>query len=1350
MENKYFLGLDIGTDSVGYATTNTNYELLKFKGEPLWGISLFDEAQTAEKRRSFRCERRRLQRRKQRVLLLQELFAKEIGKSDSGFYIRIKNSALNKKDKDEKYCIFNDKSYTDVDFHKEYPTIHHLIVDLMNSDKQFDVRLLYLACAWLVVHRGHFLSDVSKRNISNIKDFHPVYVNLCEWFNERDYALPDGLSNESDIEKVFKSKKSISKKYEQYKKEILGGKKPLKSDDDVIDSENFIKLLCGSSVKIKDTFKNETGFDTESIALSEDDSVLAEIISKLSDDNSLLLQSAKSVYDWSMLTDILQDKPTISEAKVCIYETHKSDLKWLKEFVKKYCNEKYRDLFCDDKANDNYNAYSKNNSAKENFFKKITKILKDIIPENEDKELYDEYILKINSGNFLPKQVTTENRVIPYQLYWYELDCILNKAEVYLPFLSEKDEKGLTVSDKIRSIFEFRVPYFVGPLNPDSDLSWIKKKTEGKIYPWNIEEIVDYDASENEFIRKMTGKCTYLPGNDVLPKNSLLYHKFMVLNEINNLKIDDIRISSVELKQKIYNEVFLKQKKVTRKKIESFLIRDGYMYKDSRISGIDEQIHSDLKPQHDFRNLINKGILSESDAEEVILRLTVTEDKRRIANMLKRDYPALSKDDVKYISNLRYSDFGRLSKRFLCEVEGVSDETGEVSTIIQALWNTNNNLMELLSDKYTFIDEINKIASDYYLNNPRTLAERLDEMYISNAVKRPILRAIDIVKDITKAMKNPPEKIFVEMPRGGTKEQKNKRTISRKQQILDLYEKSDEDTSILRKQLEEMGETANSRLQSKALFLYYMQLGKCAYTGEPIELTRLSSDYNIDHIYPQAYVKDDSILNNLVLVKTEENGRKSDGFPIDLKIRQKMSGFWEKLKNDNLITEEKYKRLTRSHEFTQDEKWGFINRQLTETSQAAKAITVLLKELYPETELVYVKAGLVSEFRQEYNCLKSRLYNDLHHAKDAYLNIVVGNVYNSKFTKKWFTDNHDQKYSIKTETLFGDLEKNKNTIVKCGNSVVWNKEEMLPMVIKTMYNDHAHMVRYSYFRKGGFFDQMPIKAKAGLFPRKKGLDTETYGGYNKLTITGFILVKYTQGKKSDIMITPIPLISCNELNKGEENAQIYIKQRLNDLLSKPVDSISFPLGMRLLKINTMFSVDGYRFCLAGASGIQIISYPFMPFSSDRKWNNYIKALEQLNEKFQNNSNYYYNSKNDKVTSEENIELYDLYINKLQNTIYSKRPAKAKAVDIIVNGRDKFIALNIKEQVSTLLSVHSIFGRTTNGCDLENIGGDKHSAKSCLSWNLSNWKKYYSDVRIIDCSPAGLWEKKSQQNLLELL
>ena len=247
------------------------------------------------------------------------------------------------------------------------------------------------------------------------------------------------------------------------------------------------------------------------------------------------------------------------------------------------------------------------------------------------------------------------------------------------------------------------------------------------------------------------------------------------------------------------------------------------------------------------------------------------------------------------------------------------------------------------------------------------------------------------------------------MARGGTPDQKGKRTKTRREQILEFYQTvRDEDVPRLKKELEEMGEMVDNRLQSDKLFLYYLQLGKCLYSGEAIDLATLmtkdQSVYNIEHIYPQSQVKDDSILNNEILVLSKINGAKSDSYPVDPAIQTKMRGIWESYLKHGLITEEKYRRLIRTTPFTDEEKMGFINRQLTETRQSTKAVLGLLKELYPETEVVPVKAGLVSEFRQEFKLVKSRQVNDLHHAKDAYLNIAVGNVWHEKYTKKFFVD----------------------------------------------------------------------------------------------------------------------------------------------------------------------------------------------------------------------------------------------------------------------------------------------------------------------------------------------------------
>ncbi|MEG2396237.1 MAG: hypothetical protein RSB11_04285, partial [Oscillospiraceae bacterium] len=65
----YDIGIDIGTNSVGYAVTDEDGELIRFKKENMWGVNLFESAETAVKTRGYRCTRRRYDRRKQRINL---------------------------------------------------------------------------------------------------------------------------------------------------------------------------------------------------------------------------------------------------------------------------------------------------------------------------------------------------------------------------------------------------------------------------------------------------------------------------------------------------------------------------------------------------------------------------------------------------------------------------------------------------------------------------------------------------------------------------------------------------------------------------------------------------------------------------------------------------------------------------------------------------------------------------------------------------------------------------------------------------------------------------------------------------------------------------------------------------------------------------------------------------------------------------------------------------------------------------------------------------------------------------------------------------------------------------------
>lgn len=160
---KYYLGLDMGTNSVGWAVTDPNYNLLKAKGKDLWGIREFNEASTAVERRTHRISRRRRQREQVRIGLLKDYFHDAIGEVDPDFFQRLANSKYHLEDKDTevryKNNVFNDDDYTDKDYFDQYPTIYHLRKELIESTDKHDVRLVFLALLNMFKHRGHFLNS---------------------------------------------------------------------------------------------------------------------------------------------------------------------------------------------------------------------------------------------------------------------------------------------------------------------------------------------------------------------------------------------------------------------------------------------------------------------------------------------------------------------------------------------------------------------------------------------------------------------------------------------------------------------------------------------------------------------------------------------------------------------------------------------------------------------------------------------------------------------------------------------------------------------------------------------------------------------------------------------------------------------------------------------------------------------------------------------------------------------------------------------------------------------------------------------------------------------------------------
>lgn len=301
-----------------------------------------------------------------------------------------------------------------------------------------------------------------------------------------------------------------------------------------------------------------------------------------------------------------------------------------------------------------------------------------------------------------------------------------------------------------------------------------------------------------------------------------------------------------------------------------------------------------------------------------------------------------------------------------------------------------------------------------------------------------------------------------------------------------------------------------------------------------------------------------------------------------------------------------------------------------------------------------------------------------------------------------------------------------------------------------MRKNNIHFTRFAFCRNGGFFDQQPVKAAPGLVPLKAGMDTEKYGGYNKTTATYFILALYTYKNKKELTFVPIELLHSKRFEQDEEFAQQYIKDAIKSIHNKDVIDLSFPLGKRKIKINTVISLDGYKVSVSGkANGGTIITFTsLVPFITSYENEKYIKALERFAEKKKNNPNMMVNTTFDGISEEKNIELYQLFADKLASKPFSLMPNCQ--YNTLADGFKKFKLLPLDEQALTLLNILLLFKTCrSGGVDLSSVGGKAKSGVLTKNANVSNWKKNYSDVRIIDTSASGLHTNQSM-NLLELL
>ncbi|MCR4567656.1 MAG: type II CRISPR RNA-guided endonuclease Cas9 [Pseudobutyrivibrio sp.] len=1346
----YYVGLDMGTNSVGWAVTDEQYNLIRMKGKDYWGVREFDEAQTSAERRSHRISRRRRQREIVRIGLLKDFFHETIINEDDKFFIRLDNSRYFEEDKDESLksdkSIFDDDDYSDKDYYRQFPTVFHLrkalIEDTINDEKRY-ARFLYLALLNMFKHRGHFLGgEIGKGGIVAIDSTYALFAEKIEELIPNASFPVDGAQK---IESIL-ADRSISRSERATRIfEQLEFTKDRKVENIIV------RGICGLKIDATKIFEGLDDSCKIDICFSDSnyEDKATEISDVIGEDNYELVVLMKQIYDAGMLSSILHGYSFLSMARVDAYNKHREDLKILKKVYRTELSvEKYDAMFREIQAG-NYSAYvnSTNSSgvlkdgnglirrslvgkgrSREDLYKTIKSDLKNLSGDEV------EYILQeIDKETFLPKQLTADNGVIPNQLHKMEMEKILKNAEKRLPFLTSKDETGYSISQKIVSLFSFHMPYYIGPVSENSKTGWVVRKSDGQVFPWNLSERINIDITREKFIERLIRKCTYLSGERVMPKNSLLYEKYCVLNEINNIKIDGVKIP-VELKKDIYNDKFKTGKRLTKKSIAKYLHDRGVLDDETQLTGIDINVNSSLSSYGKFYAIFGEDLEKDSvkkNVEKIIYYSTIYGDsKKDLKELLEKEFnQLLDEASIKRILGFKFKDWGRMSKAML-ELQGCDKETGEIKTIINALWDTNYNLMELINgEEFTFKEALEEKQVRLQKSLLEFKHDDLDDYYFSAPVKRMVWQTVELLKAITREMGCAPSRVFIEMTRG--EGEKGKRTESRGKQLVELYKNIKDEG---RNWISEINNAdIDGRLRSKKLYLYYTQLGRCMYTGEPIDLEELfdSNKYDIDHIYPRHYVKDDNINNNLVLVNKAKNARKSDNYPLD-KMSDSVYGLWRILHEKKLINDEKYRRLTGRNPFTDEQKAGFIARQLVETSQGTKGVADLIKQLFAEnTVVVYAKASNVSDFRRDNDFLKSRTINDFHHAKDAYLNIVVGNVYYTKFTQNpinYIRNEYSKDAKKYRYNLGGMFDFN----VERGGYVAWvaardgEKYPTLKTVKKIMSKNTPLITRWVYEAKGAIANETLYPAKMAkednYIPFKQSdeklLDVTKYGGFNSVSGAYFFLVEHDDKKKRIRTIETVPVYLKATIEQSKDGLINYCIENLG--------LINPRICICKIKIQSLLEINGYRCRISGRGDNRLLLKNEVSLSLNNEWNNYIHYLEKAIKE---------QKMNDNISSKLNIDLMKQLIEKHKSSLYANRPVCI--CDKLDSIYEKFLELDSMKQVEALinfLQLSRIGGHLTS---LKVLGEADTFGKLRINKNISKLDTVY----LINQSITGVYESK---------
>lgn len=679
--------------------------------------------------------------------------------------------------------------------------------------------------------------------------------------------------------------------------------------------------------------------------------------------------------------------------------------------------------------------------------------MKAILAQNEQMINQGRYICEIQMERLAhDNEVRGHYNNFSTKDYVNELREILNHQDVC------EDAKK-----EILALIQRRRKYYEGPGSEKSPT------------PYGCYIEVNGQIEKIDLIEKMRGKCSVFSDEPRAPKMSISADMFNFLNDMNNLTVQEEKLTTEEKEQVL--SIIDKKGNVTLKQLSKLFEVEECEIKGYRIDKNEKPLFTDFKGYKKLKKLFAE--------EGYPISLYDYELLDEIIEILTKKKGIGERESA-------LSLCGRnLSNSLLHKLANTTGIVGYHSMSLKAIRLLNKELFETSMNQMQLLHELKLFDKFRKSYKGQQDIESNADVIMSPVTKRAQNEAFKVVNALRKKY-GEFASIVVEVARDKNDAERKKR-INKYQK---KKENSQKEMDILLKERGFDPDKINGKVRMK-INLYLQQDGKSAYTLQSLDLDRVIKDPSyteVDHVIPISISLDDS-QNNKVLILRSENQMKGNLTPFMAYQNGKFTGCTYAKYKANVLANKKlpYKKklnMINEKDITKIEvRKEFINRNLVDTRYACRVVLNTLTDYFKdnkiETKVHVVNGRLTDLFRKKIHLEKDRSQDNLHHAIDA---LIVASIKKMNLLNGYLL-HHD----------FNEIYDDTTGEINLPNNKDFFDEKYIRYILdlKTIYSESNQYYHHLIEKKDMCFQPIKISHKINTKANRQIADETLYSTRNR-------------------------------------------------------------------------------------------------------------------------------------------------------------------------------------------------------------------------------------------------------------